>query len=119
MLLRVYADSPADFDGWVAQQKQIAAQNATVAEGRSVFQNNACVNCHTISGTRAAGTFGPNLSHVAGRSTIASGAVPINAENVRAFVDDPAHFKPGVLMPAMHLNQHDLDAVTQYLMTLH
>ncbi len=40
-------------------------------------------------------------------------------QNLRAFIDDPAHFKPGVLMPAMHLNEHDLDAVTQYLLTLH
>src|SRR5246500_4818554 len=119
MLLRVYADSPADFDAWVAQQKQTAVQNASAAEGRAVFEHNACVNCHTISGTGAVGTFGPNLSHVAGRATIASGAVPTTAENVRAFVNDPAHFKPGVLMPAMHLNERDLDAVTQYLMTLH
>ena len=119
MLLRVYVDSPADFDKWVAQQKQTAAQNAIAAEGRLVFQSNACVNCHTISGTGARGIFGPDLSHVAGRATIASGAVPTTAENVRAFIDDPAQFKPGVLMPAMHLNEHDLDAVTQYLMTLH
>jgi cytochrome c oxidase subunit 2 len=119
MLLRVYADSQADFDAWVARQKQPASQDVSAAEGRAVFEHNACVNCHTISGTGAMGTFGPNLSHVAGRATIASGAVPTTAENVRAFVDDPAHFKPGVLMPAMHLNQHDLDAVTQYLMTLH
>jgi cytochrome c oxidase subunit 2 len=119
MLLRVYADSPAEFSAWIKQQQQTALQIPTAAAGRAVFEANACVNCHTISGTSAHGTFGPNLSHVAGRDTIASGAVPNNAQNLRAFIDDPAHFKPGVLMPAMHLNQHDLDAVTQYLLTLH
>jgi cytochrome c oxidase subunit 2 len=119
MLIRVYADTPADFDAWVARQKQQAMQDASVAEGRAVFERNACVNCHTISGTVASGIFGPNLSHVAGRSTIASGAVPTSAENIHAFIDDPAHFKPGVLMPAMRLNEHDVNAVTQYLMTLH
>ena len=119
MLLRVYADSPAEFSVWTKKQQQTALQTPTAAAGRAVFEANACVNCHTISGTSAHGTFGPNLSHVASRDTIASGAVPNNAQNLRAFIDDPTHFKPGALMPAMHLNQHDLDAVTQYLLTLH
>jgi cytochrome c oxidase subunit 2 len=119
MLIRVYAQSPADFEAWIKQQQLTAAQDVNVAHGRAVFEGNACANCHTISGTTAHGAFGPNLSHLASRDTIASGAVPNNAQNLRAFIDDPAHFKPGVLMPAMHLTDHDLDAVTQYLLTLH
>ncbi|MFZ1013473.1 MAG: cytochrome c oxidase subunit II [Terracidiphilus sp.] len=119
MLIRVYADTPDEFATWVATQRQPALQSSTVAEGRAVFQANACVNCHTISGTAARGTFGPDLSHLASRSTIASGSIPLTQENLHAFIDDPAHFKPGVLMPAMHLNDHDLKAVTQYLLTLH
>ncbi len=118
MLIRVYADTPGQFNAWVKDQQQIAAQAPEAAEGRAVFERNACVNCHTISGTRARGIFGPNLSHVASRETIASGAVPLNAENLHAFIEDPSHFKPGVLMPAMHLNDGDVDAVTKYLMTL-
>ena len=39
-------------------------------------------------------------------------------ENLRAFVDNPAHFKPGVLMPPMHLNDRDLDVIAEYLETL-
>lgn len=119
MLIRVYADTPAGFAAWAAQQKKPADQDPSAAEGREVFAHNACVNCHTISGTSAAGIFGPNLSHIASRATIASGSVPLTEQNLRAFIDDPAQFKPGVLMPAMHLSPHDLDAVTQYLLTLH
>jgi cytochrome c oxidase subunit II len=119
MLIRVYADSPEDFSRWVAQQQQPAEEDPAARAGREVFLANACVNCHTISGTSAHGTFGPNLSHLASRTTFGSGSVPTTEANLRAFIDDPAHFKPGVLMPAMHLNQQDLDAVTQYLMTLH
>jgi len=118
MLLRVYADSPSNFAAWIKQQQQTAAQDSTAAAGRAVFEANACVNCHTISGTAGHGTFGPNLSHLASRDTIASGSVPNNAQNLRAFIDNPAHFKPGVLMPAMHLKDHDLTAVTEYLLTL-
>jgi cytochrome c oxidase subunit 2 len=118
MLLRVYADTPEQFAAWVKRQQQVAASKSSAAEGQAVFQHNACISCHTVAGTVATGRFGPDLTHVASRDTIASGAVPLTPANLRAFVDNPAHFKPGVLMPAMHLNDQDLDAVTAYLMTL-
>jgi cytochrome c oxidase subunit II len=118
MLLRVYVETPAGFAAWVARQKQPVAQQANAAQGRNVFEHNACISCHTISGTVATGKFGPDLTHVAGRDTIASGSAANTPANIRAFVDNPAHFKPGVLMPAMHLSNTDLDAVTTYLTTL-
>jgi cytochrome c oxidase subunit 2 len=118
MLLRVYADTPDDFAAWVAHQQQPAIQDTGASEGQAVFQHNACINCHTIAGTVATGTFGPDLTHLASRETIASGSVPNTQANLRAFVDDPAHFKPGALMPPMRLNARDLDAVSTYLTTL-
>lgn len=118
MLLRVYADTPAEFDAWIAHQKQPPVQDASVAEGQAVFLHNACISCHTIEGTVATGRFGPDLTHLASRDTLASGSVPNTAANIRTFVDNPAHFKPGALMPPMHLNDHDLSVVTAYLTTL-
>ncbi len=118
MLLRVYADTPAEFAAWVAHQQQPAAQDDRVAEGRAVFQHNACISCHTIAGTVATGRFGPDLTHVGARDTIASGSVPNTPANIRTFVDNPAHFKPGALMPPMHLSDHDLNVVTAYLTSL-
>jgi cytochrome c oxidase subunit 2 len=118
MLLRVYADTPTQFAAWIAAQKKAAVQDPNAAAGQAVFQHNACISCHTIAGTVATGRFGPDLTHVASRDTIASGSVPNTPANIRAFVDNPAHFKPGVLMPPMHLNEHDLDLVTAYLTTL-
>jgi cytochrome c oxidase subunit 2 len=118
MLLRVYADTPEQFAAWVAHQQRPGIDDPAVDAGRSVFQHTACISCHTVAGTAATGTFGPDLTHLASRDTIASGAVPLTSANLRAFVDNPAQFKPGVLMPAMHLTDRDLDAVTAYLMTL-
>jgi len=118
MLIRVYADTPEQFAAWVAHQKQPAEQDAAAAEGRAVFERNACISCHSIAGTVATGHFGPDLTHLASRDTFASGSVPMTESNLRTFVDNPAHYKPGVLMPPMHLNDHDLDAVTAYLVTL-
>jgi cytochrome c oxidase subunit 2 len=118
MLIRVYADTPEQFAAWIAHQQQPAVQDPAVAEGRDVFLHNACISCHTIRGTIATGRFGPDLTHVASRDTIASGSVPNTPANLREFIDNPANFKPGALMPPMHLNSHDLDAVTAYLATL-
>jgi cytochrome c oxidase subunit 2 len=118
MLIRIYADSPADFAVWVAHQQELAVEDPSAAEGRKIFQHNACISCHAVAGTVATGRFGPDLTHIASRDTIASGSVPNTAENLRAFVDNPASFKPGALMPPMHLNDHDLNAVTAYLMSL-
>jgi cytochrome c oxidase subunit 2 len=118
MLIRVYADTPEEFAAWVAHQQQPAVEDPAVAEGRDVFLHNACISCHTVRGTVATGRFGPDLTHVASRDTIASGSVPNNPTNLREFIDNPANFKPGALMPPMHLNSHDLDAVTAYLATL-
>jgi cytochrome c oxidase subunit II len=74
MLLRVYAQSPADFAAWVDQQRQAAVQNfagnPAAAEGQAVFMRNACINCHAIAGTVATGRFGPDLTHMASRDTI-------------------------------------------------
>jgi len=123
MLLRVYADSPEEFAAWIEKQKQTGRQDfggdTAAAEGQEVFMHNACINCHAVAGTVATGRFGPDLTHLATRDTIASGAIPNSPENLRKWVADPNSIKPGSLMPPMHLNDHDLDAVTAYLTELH
>jgi cytochrome c oxidase subunit 2 len=119
MLLRVYAQSPEDFAAWIKQQQKQANEDLEVAEGKAVFMRNACINCHTIAGTVATGRFGPDLTHLASRDTIASGPVQNTPENLRKWIADPNSMKPGVLMPSMHLNDHDLDVITAYLTTLH
>jgi cytochrome c oxidase subunit 2 len=123
MLLRVYAQSPEDFADWVKRQQQPSRADfpdqPLAEEGRKVFLHNACINCHTVTGTVATGRFGPDLTHLASRDTIASGAVPNTPEHLRAWIANPDEMKPGSLMPSMHLNDHDLDAVTAYLATLH
>ena len=119
MLLRVYGQSQTDFDAWIKAQQQPASTNSSETEGQNVFFSNACVSCHAIAGTSAVGQFGPNLTHLASRDTIASGSFPNNAENLRKWIQNPDQMKPGCRMPAMHLKDRDLTAVTAYLGTLH
>jgi cytochrome c oxidase subunit II len=118
MLLRVYVQSRADFERWVAQQKQPAVTNQAAIHGREVFETTACVSCHTIAGTTAAGRFGPDLTHLMSRDTLASGIVTNTRANLRRWIEDPSSFKPASLMPAMGFTDSELDAVTDYLMTL-
>ncbi len=118
MLLNVMVDSPEDFQKWVAQQKAPAVASEQVANGRRVFENNACMNCHTIAGTDSKGVFGPDLTHLMSRTTIASGAAPNDEKNLRQWIENPDSIKPGCLMPAMQLNQEDVNSLVAYLMTL-
>jgi cytochrome c oxidase subunit 2 len=118
MLLRVVVDSDEDFDRWVQGQQQPAAADERVAAGRRVFETTACINCHAVAGTPANGRFGPDLTHLMSRSTIASGAADNTGDNLRRWIDDPEAIKPGSLMPAMKLAAADLDALVAYMQSL-
>jgi cytochrome c oxidase subunit 2 len=116
MLLRVYVQPRADFDTWVKNQ-QLAAVS-TEAQGRHVFESQACVNCHAVKGTIANGRFGPDLTHLMSRDTIASGAADNSPDNLRRWIENPDVFKSGSNMPAMNLSPEQLTQVTAYLTTL-
>ena len=118
MLLRVYVQSKDEFDQWIRQQRQSAFGNDAVSQGQRIFETTACINCHTVSGTVANGRFGPDLTHLMSRDTIAAGAAPNNPENLRLWIRTPNALKPGSLMPAMQLTDSELDALTAYLETL-
>ncbi len=161
MLLRVYVDTPEQFQQWVAAQQQAqkeiggAAQSSVIASnpngadqqgrtaplqpaahvesvalakdssedinahnGQLVFEQQACINCHAVKGTVANGRYGPDLTHLMSRVTLASGAMPNTPENLKGWIEDPNTFKPGVLMPAMHLSDRQNAQITAYLLSL-
>ena len=118
MLLRVYVESPEDFKVWVRAQQHPANEDAEESAGRGVFERTACLNCHAINGTNGTGRFGPDLTHLMSRRTIASGAAENNSQNLRLWIQNPDAIKPGSLMPAMKLSDAELDALVRYLETL-
>ncbi len=115
MRIRVVVQSQAEFNSWLVAQASLAA---TGGDGERVFLSNICVNCHTIRGTTAAGTAGPDLTHVASRATIGAGVLPNDVAHMRAWLADPQRFKPGSLMPRVPLADADLDALAAYLGSL-
>jgi cytochrome c oxidase subunit 2 len=112
---------PADeFDDWLRREARPAPEpeGADAEEGRRIFERASCAGCHTIRGTSAAGTLGPDLTHVANRDTLGAGAVPFTPEALDDFITDPQHDKPGVSMPPTELTPDQVDAVVAYLTEL-
>jgi len=118
MLLRVIAQSAAEFEKWRAHQASAPAVSAEVAAlGEKPFIDH-CGNCHAVRGTQAHGTLGPDLSHLMQRRTIASGILPNDAATLRAWVSDPQVLKPGNLMPAVKLSDQERAGINTYLLAL-
>jgi cytochrome c oxidase subunit 2 len=118
MLIRVYVDSPGDFDAWLANERKPAVEDSKVKAGRSAFLRQSCVNCHRVRGTPARGTYAPDLTHLMKRETLASGMVANTPEILRRWVADPQPIKPGCLMPAFGLSDREYDDIVRYLLTL-
>jgi len=119
MAFFIFAETQDTFVEWYATQLKAAADpagNAQRLRGREVLVA-SCGPCHTVRGTAAGGRYGPDLTHVASRRTIAAGTVPLHYQNLRRWVSDPQQVKPGNNMPSIHL-ANDLEAVVSYLVSL-
>lgn len=68
----------------------------------------ACMGCHTIAGNPVmAGKIGPNLTHVASRTTIAAGLYTNDRTHLAYWIKNARWMKPGVLMPTLGAFQRD------------
>ncbi|WAC27178.1 cytochrome c oxidase subunit II [Ancylobacter sp. SL191] len=125
----VHVMEPDAFARWVEreasvvddQASQVASETdqADVARGRDAFLANGCGGCHTVRGTPAAGEIGPDLTHVAGRSTLGAHVLTNTPENRALFIADVERVKPGARMPSYGaLPPDELAAITAYLGSL-
>jgi cytochrome c oxidase subunit 2 len=117
----VFADRPHAFRRWLRDQSKPAAPPTAglASEGRDTFLTGPCSSCHTIRGTSADATVGPDLTHVAGRTTIGALTLRNGGDTLRAWIRDPQHFKPGSDMPSLPLSGSQLDGLVAYLRGLH
>jgi cytochrome c oxidase subunit II len=118
MLQRVSVDTPEAFEAWIRSQQESAVEDAAALPGKRIFETTSCINCHTVRGTAANGRFGPDLTHLMSRATLASGAAENTPGNLRLWLKDPDAIKPGSLMPAMRLSDTELDAIVRYMLSL-
>ncbi len=121
MAMAIVAEPPGEFSRWLDRQLEPAAAppDSDAAAGARVFASSGCALCHAVRGTRAGGRLGPDLTHVAGRRTIAAGSVPNTRGNLAGWVANPQAIKPGALMPVVPLRPSELLTVVAFLQSLH
>jgi cytochrome c oxidase subunit 2 len=92
MRFRVIAKTKEDFAQWVSEQQQGPAVPLTDADGKPagdaqklVADTFACTNCHILDDSSKA-SLAPNLTHLASRSTFASGSYELNRANLIKWV---------------------------------
>jgi cytochrome c oxidase subunit 2 len=116
----VFADPPDRFRAWLAEMARPAKQpiSGLARRGEQVFMSSQCESCHTIRGTPADGRVGPDLTHLATRTTLAALAIPNRADKLAAWISNPQSLKPGNKMPALGLSPADVRALVAYLESL-
>jgi cytochrome c oxidase subunit 2 len=120
MSFYMVAESQHEFDTWMTQQAQssVIPTNQQTKHGQQVFLTHSCVLCHTIRGTTAGSRVGPDLTHLASRSTIAAGMLPNTIGNLGGWILNPQSLKPGSRMPPNQLSGPELQDLLAYLETL-
>ncbi len=84
----------------------LAGGNA--ANGAKLVQNGMCIACHTVRGVPTMqATLGPNLTHVASRTTFAGGLYPTDPRHLARWIKKPSALKPGALMPSFGIGEYD------------
>lgn len=116
----VVVETPEQFNAWAAAQRQTPPPPADPRQqrGQQIFLTSTCVQCHTVQGTSANATVGPNLTHIASRQYLAAGSLPNTREHLRNWITDPQKIKPGIRMPMNLYSEEDLDALVSYLESL-
>jgi cytochrome c oxidase subunit 2 len=120
MAIFVVALEPGEYAAWADAQRRDAVEpdDAEAAAGRQVFEAKQCVACHSIRGTTASGTTGPDLTHLADRQTIAAGLFETTRGSLAAWIADPQTLKPGNNMPMVPLTGDELRQLSAYMMSL-
>jgi cytochrome c oxidase subunit 2 len=117
----VIAQSPSAFQAWLANQAAPARtpSGGAATAGAREFMSDQCASCHEIRGTAAQATVGPDLTHLAGRSSLAGAMIPNNPHYLFDWISHPQSIKPGSRMPDLGLPQSDVQDIVAYLETLH
>lgn len=117
MRIRVIGQRQEDFAAWAKHQASPAVEPSSpeARRGAALFQHRTCSSCHTIAGTPARGRVGPDLTHLASRQTLASGALANQPEDLSRWIANPQAIKPGCHMPDLRLDPSEVKSLTAYL----
>ena len=117
MQFRVVAQSQDDFNAWVSDQTSSASM---ASAGAQLFLKGQCVACHTIDGTAAQGTVGPNLTHFASRAWFEE--MDNTPDNVSSWLSSAGSsqqpIKHGNDMKINSLSDQDISSLVDFLESL-
>jgi cytochrome c oxidase subunit 2 len=106
MALYVVAHPATEFEQWLSAYRLPAAAapaSEEARQGRELFQRAGCGACHTVRGTQALGTIGPDLTHIGSRRSLAAGMLPNTPATLADWIGSGQHLKPGNRMPSFEL----------------
>jgi cytochrome c oxidase subunit 2 len=117
MGLYVFAEPRPQFERWLANEAKPADRptGSLAGQGADAFMNGTCSSCHAIRGTSASGNTGPDLTHLADRTSLAGLTLRNTPQGLRDWVSDPQRYKPGNEMPSVHIPPDELRALVAYL----
>jgi cytochrome c oxidase subunit 2 len=141
MAFHVSADTPADFDAYIARLKASApppapaapdsaapvalagvthatlaasAAPADTTEGNQLFLTKGCMGCHSLNAAMPMGV-GPNLAGIGTRKYLAAGWLENTDANLARWIQHPQAVKQGVTMPELGLTDAEAQALAAYL----
>jgi cytochrome c oxidase subunit 2 len=120
MAFAVIVQPRSDFDAWQRDASRPAGVPADAAarRGLQVFEQATCATCHTIRGTTAHGTVGPDLTNIGSRWSLGAGTVPNERGHLSGWIVNSQTVKPGNAMPPQPLDPHQLQDLLTYLESL-
>jgi cytochrome c oxidase subunit 2 len=120
MDFQMIADPPDVFGRWSARNQLTpsAPDSQTAALGQVVFLRESCAGCHTVRGTSATATVGPDLTNFGSRGSIGALTVPNTPGNLAGWIANSQSIKPGNLMPPIVIGPTDLQNLVAYLESL-
>jgi cytochrome c oxidase subunit 2 len=119
MRIRVIAEAPDEFAAWQRHELGPGLGPSTDAarRGAAIFGEKTCVTCHAI-GDVAAARIGPDLTHVAERTTLGAGVIENTPDELARWLKDPQRIKPGSHMPNAQLSDGEVTDLVAYFETL-
>lgn len=120
MALHVVAHPPEEFTEWLSHRLEVGAlpSNIRLAQGTGLFVTH-CGHCHTVRGTTAQGTLGPDLTNIGSRLTLGAGMLPNTVGALAGWIASAQELKPGSGMPSFgHLPADELLAIAAYMESL-
>ncbi len=117
MAFVVIADAPVDYERWLSVNAAPAAAVAagSAQRGANYFVTSSCAGCHTVAGTAAVGTLGPDLTHFGSRTSIAADTLPNTPTDLGRWLSDTQGVKRGALMPQIELTPSQVTDLVSFL----